>query len=192
MAIDPNTARLARPAAAAALVAAVIGLAAVPYLIRECDVCEAATSIFLSGVVAGKCTINVAANAAAVVLPVDVSGAQRIQVGSVLQDCNGTRSYAISVTSWNCALAPTGAKLIADDSPDVVPYSVEFNNPTSGGSQAVVTDLMASGCTGQIARSVTSHNVSSQTSTVFVNFTGIPELTAGTYEDVVTIAITMM
>jgi hypothetical protein len=27
---------------------------------------------------------------------------------------------------------------------------------------------------------------------VFVNFTGIPELTAGTYEDVVTIAITMM
>lgn len=191
MAIDLLRRSLARPAAVAALVA-VVGLAVAPFLVRECDVCEAATSIFLSGVVAGKCNIDVTANAAAVGLPIDVSGAQRIQIGSVLQNCNGKRSYAISVTSWNCALAPTGAKLIAEGSSDVVPYSVEFNNPTSGGSQAVVTNLMASACTAQIARSVTSYNVSNQTSTVFVNFTGVPELMAGTYEDVVTIAITMM
>lgn len=192
MGATPQRPSFARPAWVAVAVVALAALGAAPYLVRQCDVCEAATSIFLSGVVPGKCTIGVTAVPAAVSLPVELSGSQRVQIGSVLQDCNGKRSYAIAVTSWNCALAPVGGKLLADGSTDRVPYTVEFNNPTSGGSQAVVTDLMASSCTGQIARSVTSSNVSNQTSTVYVNFTGVPDLTAGIYEDVVTISITMM
>jgi hypothetical protein len=184
--------RSLRTAGLAVAVIAVAGLAASPFLVRECDVCEAATSIFLSGYVAGKCTIDVTPDTQAVNLTIDTASPQRVLIGSVLQDCNGTRSYAISVTSWNCAAAPTGGKLLADGTDDYLPYTVEFNNPTSGGSQAVVANLLASSCTGQIARGVTSHNVNNETSTVYLNFTGSSDLEAGTYEDVVTISITMM
>ena len=179
-------------AAAAVVVIAAAAVATSPYLVRECDVCEAATSIFLSGYVAGKCTIDVTPDAQAVNLTIDTVNPQRVLIGSVQQDCNGKRSYAIAVTSWNCAAAPTGGKLLASGSDDHLPYSVEFNNPTTGSSQAVVTNLLASSCTGQIARSVTSHNVQNETSTVYLNFSGSTELEAGNYEDVVTISITMM
>ncbi|MEQ9333854.1 hypothetical protein [Thalassobaculum sp.] len=188
---ERNIIRL-RGAAATAVALALAGLLAAPFLVRECDVCEAATSIFLSGYVAGKCTIGVTPDIEAVNLAVDTTAPQRVPIGSVLQDCNGKRSYAIAVTSWNCAAPPTGGKLMADGTDDYLPYTVEFNNPTTGGSQGVVTNLLATACTGQIARTVTSHNVSDETSTVYLNFTGSTELEAGTYEDVVTISITMM
>lgn len=184
-----------RTRAAALIVAAVAvaALAAAPFLVRECDVCEAASDIFLSGYVPGVCTIAVTEDAQAIDLPLGAPGSQRIRVGSVLQNCNGRRTYTITVSSRNCAAAPAGAKLLNDeDTASALPYSVEFNNPTTGGSDAVVTGLLASACSNQIGRYVNFTRIQNESSTVYVNLVGAADLAAGTYEDVVTISIYAM
>lgn len=158
--------------------------------IGECDVCEAAT-IMLIGVVPGKCSITVVPGAQASNLPISASGAQRVVIGTVQQNCTGNRSYTLSVTSTNCPTAPTGGKVVVPVWGDYLRYSVEFVNPTTGGSQADVIGLMASSCTNQIARVVDHAHISGETSTVYTNFTGDTTLTAGTYEDVVLISLTM-
>lgn len=168
-----------------------IGLIGAPYLLQECDVCDAASTILLSGMVAGKCTVGVSADAQAANLPITTSGAQRVLVGTLLQNCTGSRSYTLAVSSMNCAISPTGGKLRSDDSGEYLSYSAEFNNPTTGGSQAVVTGLLASACTGQIGRQVTSAKVTNETSSLYVNFAGTPGLGAGTYQDIVTISLNM-
>lgn len=177
--------------AAAAAVAAVALLAVTPVLVRECDVCEAASDIFLSGYVPGVCTIAVTEDAQATSLPITAAGAQRVRVGTVRQNCNGRRTYALMATSRHCAASPTGAKLLNDES-DRLRYSVEFNNPSTGLSDPVVTGLLDSACTNQIGRLVLFSRIRDETSTVYVNFTGAPDLAAGTYEDVVTISIYAM
>lgn len=168
-----------------------IGLIGAPYLLRECDVCDAASTILLSGMVAGKCTVGVSADTQAANLPITASGAQRVLVGTLLQNCTGTRSYTLAVSSMNCAVSPTGGKLRSDDSGEYLSYSAEFNNPTTGGSQAVVSGLLASACTSQIGRQVTSAKVTNETSSLYVNFAGTPGLGAGTYQDIVTISLNM-
>lgn len=183
--------RRTRTAAAAAAVAALAALVAAPFLVRECDVCAAASDIFLSGYVPGVCTIAVTEDAQAVSLPVTATGPQRVRVGTVLQTCNGRRTYVLLATSRNCAAAPAGGKLLNADS-DRLPYSVEFNNPTTGSSEPVVTGLLESACTNQVGRHVQSSRITNETSTVYVNFTGASDLAAGTYEDVVTISIYTM
>lgn len=167
------------------------GLVAVPYLLKECDVCDAASTILLSGVVAGKCTVGVTADAQAVNLPITAAGAQRVLVGTMLQNCTGNRSYTLAITSMNCSISPSGGKLRSDDSGEYLSYSAEFNNPTTGGSQAVVNGLLASACTGQIGRQVTSAKITNETSSLYVNFAGTPGLAAGTYQDIVTISLNM-
>ncbi len=175
----------------AAAVAVIGGLIAAPYLVRECDVCDAASTILLSGAVAGKCTVAVTADAQAANLPITVAGAQRVLVGTMLQNCTGNRSYTLAVSSMNCAISPAGGKLHSDDSGEYLSYAAEFNNPTTGGSQAVVSGLLASACTGQIGRQVTSAKINNETSSLYVNFAGNPGLGAGTYQDIVTISLNM-
>jgi hypothetical protein len=166
-------------------------LAAIPVLVRDCALCAHSGSILISGTVPGKCTVAVSTDSAAANLPITANGTQRVQVATALQDCTGNRSYVLTVSSMNCAFDPVGAKLRSVESSDYLRYSVEFNNPTTGGSQPIVTGLLESACTEQIAREVNKGKTSNETSTVFVNFAGLPGLAAGVYQDVVTISLNM-
>lgn len=176
----------------AGVVSAVVAAAFIASLIiEECDVCEAATSILLSGTVMGQCTIAVNASPQAVNLPVITPGPQRVMVGSVVQDCNKKQSYIVTMSSVNCATAPAGGKIMEPVSGEYMSYSGEFANPTTGGSSPSVTGLLATACAGQIGRSVNNAKINNETSTVYVNFTGSPTLGAGVYQDIVTISLNM-
>lgn len=153
------------------------------------DVFEAANTIVLQGTVAHNCSIVVTQDAAASSLPLGTAGAQRVRVGSVQQTCNKRVGYTISVASQNCGAQPTGAKVIDPASNEYITYSTEFQNPTTGGSQASVTGLLTQACSGQFGRDVAGAKVSGETSTVFVNFVGSETLSAGTYQDTLTITM---
>jgi hypothetical protein len=174
---------------AAAIVAVVVlGYAALS-LFTDCEICQAANQIVLQGTVSQTCSITVNQDAAAGNLPLTASGTQRIQVGTVAQNCNRNQGYTLSLTSQNCAAQPTGAKLIDPASNTNLLYTGEFNNPTTGGSQATVTNLLAQACTGQFGRDVSNAIINNETSTIFVNYTGNAGLTAGTYQDTLTITL---
>lgn len=170
---------------AAVVVAAVGALSQYP----DCGICQAANDILLQGAVAQNCTIDVTAEAAAANLPLTTAGAQRVQVGAVQQNCNKKVGYTLAVTSATCATAPTGAKVSDSVSGEYIAYSGEFANPTTGGSQASVTGLLASACDAQVGRDVTNAKIVGESSTVFVNFTGDAGLAAGTYQDTLTITM---
>lgn len=177
---------------AAGIAAAALGAwALVAADLIRCDICEAATDLRLEGTVFTQCAIAVSATPQAADISITVGGAQRIMIGSVAQNCNRRQSYILTVRSANCAQAPTGAKLVNPASGEYLAYSGEFNNPTTGGSQAVVTGLMAASCNVQVGRAVTWTRIRNETSTIYVNLTGDPALGAGTYEDIVTIALNM-
>lgn len=163
---------------------------AVVWLSPECEICEAANQILLQGTVPQNCTISVTANSNASNLPLTTTGNQHVLVGTVLQSCNKKNGYTLVVTSANCASpAPTGAKVYDTVSGDYLPYSAEFTNPTTGGSAADVPGLLASSCSGQNGRDVTNAKVSSETSSVYVNFAGSSTLSAATYQDTLTITM---
>ena len=172
----------------AIVAAAGIGIVAVARLTGY-DVIEAANTIVLQGTVAQNCSVEVTVNAGAGSLPLSSAGAQRVAVGTVLQNCNKKTGYTLEVTSQNCSGAPTGAKVVDPVSTEYLAYSGEFQNPTTGGSQASVTGLLAAACGGQYGRNVTDAKVSGETSTVYVNFTGSETLSAGTYQDTLTITM---
>jgi hypothetical protein len=150
----------------------------------------AQSTILLQGVVSAQCSIVVTSLAAASALPLTTSGAQRIEVGTVLQNCNKKTGYNIVVTSANCATpTPAGAKVLGSAAAYTVPYSVEFDNSATGGSQTTVTGLLATVCTAAVGRGVTSALIVAETSTVWVNYTGVPLLAADTYLDTLTIVM---
>lgn len=171
--------------------AVAVGALTLPGLLDVCDVCEAATAILLSGTVDGKCTINVSSTSQSVELPIGTPQAHRVMIGSALQDCNGKRSYIVSITSMNCARAPAGGKILDPVSGDFISYSAEFINPATGGSDPSVPGLLASSCVGQVGREVVQGKVTNETSQIYLNFTGSADLSAGTYQDVVTISLNM-
>ncbi|MBM3536043.1 MAG: hypothetical protein FJX60_23780 [Alphaproteobacteria bacterium] len=177
--------RLRVAVALAFSMAAAVGL----YVLPSCDVCEASTSILLSGVIPGKCTIDVNSSSRAGDLPIASPGPHRVQIGSVTQNCNGRRSYALSISSANCTQSPTGGKLIEPGSGSYLPYSGEFNNPTTGGSAPVVTGLLESSCIAQIGRRVEQGVIANEVSAVYVNFIASETMASGTYQDTVTISI---
>jgi hypothetical protein len=158
-------------------------------LFTNCEICQAANTIVLQGTVSQTCSIGVNQDAAAGNLPLTAGGNQRIQVGTVVQNCNRTQGYTLAISSQNCAAQPTGAKLIDPASNNHLLWTGEFSNPTTGGSQASVTNLLAQACTGQFGRDVSNALITNETSTVFVNYTGNAGLTAGTYQDTITITM---
>jgi len=167
--------------------AAILAVGVAGALLNNSD--AAAQDILLQGTSAQNCAITVAADAAATSLPLTTAGAQRVQVGTVTQSCNKKAGYTLSVTSANCAAAPTGAKVADSVGGEYLAYSGEFANPTTGGSTASVTGLLASACTSQVGRDVTNAKITGEVSTVFVNFTGSAALGAGTYTDTLTVAL---
>lgn len=178
-----------RAAIAGAVAAAIVAVAAVLWLSPECDICEAANQILLQGTVPQNCTISVTPDSNASSLPLTSAGNQHIRVGTVLQSCNKKNGYTLVVSSANCASPPAGGKVSDPVSGDYLRYSAEFTNPTTGGSAADVTGLLASACAGQNARDVTNAKIASETSTVYVNFTGSSTLSAATYTDTLTITM---
>ena len=148
-------------------------------------------TILLQGVVAANCSIVVTADPGASALPLTVAGTQRIKVGTVLQNCNKKTGFTLQVQSASCATLPVGAKVIDPVSGESLPYSVEFNNPATGGSLAIVPNLLATVCTAAVGREVISAKVVSETSSVYVNYTGAPLLAAGTYQDTLTITLNL-
>lgn len=155
----------------------------------ECEVCEAANQILLLGTVAHNCTVDVTPNPNATNLPLTTPGSQHVLVGTALQNCNKKAGYTLVVSSMNCATTPAGGKVIDSVSGDYLKYSTEFINPTTGGSSPDVSGLLASACTNQNARDVINAKITGETSSVYINFTGTPGLTAATYQD--TLIITM-
>jgi len=172
-----------------ALGATAIAVATGLSLSGECDICEAANQILLQGTVAQNCTINVTTDPGASALPLTTPGSQRVQVGWVAQSCNKKSGYTLTVSSATCAATPVGAKAVDTVSSEFLAYSAEFTNPTTGGSSAGVTGLLATACGGQIARDVANSKINNENSVVFVNFTGDPGLSAGTYRDTLTISM---
>lgn len=150
-----------------------------------------AGSISLIGTVARNCTIIVTSTTSA--LNLDLSnGTRRVQVGSILQNCNRRAGYQLHVLSDNCGLDTAGAKLVGTVEGETLRYSVEFNNPTTGGSQATVTGLLANACSGAsavIGRDVTNSRIFGETSRVYVNYTGNSGLAADSYTDTLTVTM---
>ena len=173
-------------AAAVLIVAGVAGMR----LADDCEICEAATTILLQGTVAQNCTVSVTTLAAAASLPVSVASPANVNVGTAIQNCNKKVGYTLAVTSANCAAAPTGAKLSDAVSAEALAYSVQFTNPTTGGSTATVSGLLATACTAATGRDVTNFKVVGENSGINVAFTGNAGLAAGTYTDTLTITMT--
>jgi hypothetical protein len=148
----------------------------------------AANTIPLSGTAGAVCSISTTVDPGAANLPITTPGPQTVTVGTVLQSCNITAGYTLTVTSANCAPAPAGAKLVQGS--NNLPFSVNATNPTTGGSTASVTGLLSGTCTGQITRDVTGAAVTSETSTIAAAFTGSATLFPGTYQDTLTFTMT--
>lgn len=178
------------PFVAAAVTVALLGAGVIASQFAEdCDLCVAATTVLLQGDVAQNCTLSVNTGAGAASLPLTTTGAQHVQVGTAAQTCNKKIGYTLTITSLNCASGTAGAKVIDPASNEVLRYTAEFANPTGGGSQASVTNLLQSACTGQVARDVSNWKASNESSTIFVNFTGDSALAAGTYQDTLTVTM---
>jgi hypothetical protein len=148
-------------------------------------------TIALQGVISGACNITVTSRPAATALP--LSGTQRIYVGDIAQTCNAAHGYTLDVTSANCGGSPTGAKLQSAafdpaNAQTFAPYSVEFINPTTGGSSADVTGLLQSACASQTGRA-SNAPLSGESSQVWVNY-NLGALAAGTFTDTLTITMT--
>ncbi|MHB1204666.1 MAG: hypothetical protein ACYCZX_03785 [Rhodospirillaceae bacterium] len=168
-------------------IAGVIGAAAA--IAFAWTAAQGASQIILNGSVSQNCAINVTPDAGASTLDLTTSGARRVQVGAVSQTCNKKAGYSLAVTSANCAAAPAGAKLTGSTAGATLAYSVESNNPTTGGSSAIVTGLLATACTGQNARVVSNAKINGENSTLFVNYTGDGGLSADTYQDTLTLTM---
>ena len=140
---------------------------------------------------ASNCSFAFNATTLAILLPLASATPHRIQVGTVYQNCNGNASYDLIVASGNCVLSPTGAKLLDEMNQASVGYSVEFDNPTTGGSQPVVTGLLARICSNADGRDVDKAKISGESSSVFINFTGSTMLAAGTYSDTLSVTLNM-
>ncbi len=167
---------------------AVVSIAAITAAIFGLGPANAANQIILTGSIAQNCTLNVTPDPAALTLNL-TGGAQRVTVGTVSQNCNKKAGYTLVVSSANCAAAPTGAKLVGTVGGEALAYSVESQNPTTGGSAAGVTGLLATSCTAQNARVVSNAKITGENSTVFVNYTGNAGLGADTYQDTLTLTM---
>ncbi len=150
-------------------------------------------NIPLSGTMAQNCTITVTATALASALSLS-DGAKHALIGHIIQNCNKKAGYQITIDSDNCGTGTPGAKLIGlATTPESLNYSVEFNNPTTGGSTATVTDLLSTACTGDtyvLGRATSGEKISNESTAVYANYSGDSLLAADSYTD--TLRITMM
>jgi hypothetical protein len=150
-------------------------------------------TITLIGTVSQNCSLQITPTAAATNL--DLSGGnKRIEVGTALQNCNKKSGYTLQVLSQNCAAGTLGAKFIGTVAGESLNYSVEFNNPPTGGSQTTVTDLLATACSGATAvtgRDVTNEKINNEISRIYVNYSGNSGLASDSYTDTLTVVLVL-
>lgn len=178
------------------IVVALAGLAGLGYYwsSADCKICMAqlTQNLPLTGTIGPVCSINITTLPASGSLPnLALASAQRVEVATLAQTCNNTPGYTLTVSSSHCADTPDGGKLELSTT-YYVPYSLEFNNPTTGGSSATVLGLLDGACTGNsyiLARDVTTATVSGETSQIFAHYTGSTSLPTGSYSDTVTITM---
>jgi spore coat protein U-like protein len=139
-----------------------------------------------------KCTFAFNATSLASTLTITSLAPQRIKVGSVVQNCSGNASYSLIVASANCAYSPSGGKLVEPTTNSLVAYSIEFDNPTTGGSKPVVTGLLAKACSNADGRDVQNSRINNESSAVYMNYTGSTALAAGTYSDTLTVTLNQL
>lgn len=152
-------------------------------------------NIPLSATVTPNCTIVVTPTGAASALDLS-AGAKQVAIGNILQNCNKKIGYRITVGSDNCATGTAGAKLIgALASPENLRYTLVFTNPSTGGSQTLVSGLLSTACSGDdsfiLGREVSSAKIINENSTVFADYVGDDGLAADTYTDVVRLTMTV-
>jgi hypothetical protein len=153
-------------------------------------------TIALSSIVGFVCSITVTATAGATSLVLTGSSSTQVEVGEVVQNCNDTAGYRLTVTSGHCGDAPLGAKLegpayLSSNANTYEMYYVAFTNPGTGGSTNT-TNLLTAACSSQIARDVTTPiggAITDEHSQVYITYTGNPSLVSGTYSDVLTITM---
>ena len=148
-------------------------------------------TISLIGTVSQQCSIIVTPGSQAANLDLS-NGNKRVEVGTALQNCNKKAGYTLHVLSQNCTVGTPGAKLIGTVGGETLRYSVEFNNPPTGGSQTVVTGLLATACSGAaavIGRDVTNQKIHDEISTIYVNYLGDSGLASDSYTDTLTITL---
>lgn len=148
-------------------------------------------TINLIGTVSQQCSVIVTPSSQAANLDLS-SGNKRVEIGTALQNCNKKAGYTLHVLSQNCTVGTPGAKLIGTVAGETLRYSVEFNNPPTGGSQTVVTGLLATACSGAaavIGRDVTNQKIHDEISRIFVNYTGDSGLASDSYTDTLTITL---
>lgn len=145
-------------------------------------------TLTIRGTAGAACSISITPASGATTLPITTAGAQVVTVGRVLQTCNNAAGYTLEVASGTCSTAPTGAKL-SDGATHNLAYSVNADNTQPPDGTWEVTGLLASACTGQIARTVVT-TVTADNTDLGVAFTGNATLFPGTYQDVITVTMT--
>jgi spore coat protein U-like protein len=140
---------------------------------------------------AANCSFAFKDSSLAQLLSLTSATPQRIQVGTITQNCSGNGSYSLVIASANCVSSPSGAKLIEPNTRQFVGYTVEFDNPTTGGSLPVVSGLLARICSCADGRDVAWAKISHESSAVYINFTGSNLLAAGTYSDTLSVTLNM-
>ena len=183
----------------------------------DCDICYAAQTGTLTarGTLPPTCNIVVNQTAGALTLNLETGGAVRQQAGTVTATCNKKAGFTLSVASANCSSIPVngvgvpesptaGAKMldtlvpVADS--DWIQFSIEFANvggatwTVDQASRTLLLNANCPGAPGALGNTVTGKVTGDQlVSTLFVNFTGAAAgtLSAGTYEDVVTVTMTV-
>ena len=159
---------------------------------QSCRATALSDTVLLQGVVTANCSVAITDDPGALTLPLLVTGTQHIKVGTILQNCNKKTGYTLTVASANCATpVPVGAKVIDPLSTGYLPYSVEFDNPTTGGSLATIAGLLATSCTTATGRTVASALIVAENSTLYINYTGSLLLAAGTYTDTLTVTMNL-
>ena len=129
--------------------------------------CLANGPIYLRGVVEAHCSIVVSALPAESILPSTSAGSRRIQVGTILQNCNQKTGFTLTAASAICATVPAEATAIDTAPQGALPYAV---NPDGGGDEASVTDLLADSCSTAVESSVAVERSVDGTSTLYVSF----------------------
>lgn len=113
--------------------------------------CLSQGHIYLRGVVPAHCSIAVSVFPAASVRPLTAAGLRRIEVGTILQNCNQRTGFTLTAASADGTPAPAGAEVFDAVPLGVLPYSVESDKPATG-----------SGVAGKL--------IVNGTSTLYVNF----------------------
>jgi hypothetical protein len=129
-----------------------------------------ASPIYLRGVVEPHCSIVVSALPVESILPIVVTGQQRIVVGTILKNCNQKTGLTLTAAFAVCATIPARAT-IGDTTPlGALSYSRESDDWDGLVGSARGSDLAAASCSTAVESALVDERNADGTSTLYVNF----------------------